>query len=293
MKKYFNRIITIMICLLMVQITMLNAQEAEEKVDTRPVRSPFETTTLIDMPTIKNLNKGSFDLMIHHRFGKMGNGFDDLFGIYAPSNIRMGLVYGVTDNISVGFGTEKNNKMQQLLWKWNILNQTRSGNIPVNLTYYGNVVIDAANEEKFGVNYEFPHRLSFFNELMVSRKFSRKISLLAGVSFTHFNSVDSLAEHDKIAIHAGGRIMLWGTNSLILEYSQPLQLLNIAEHVELINPPKAGLGIGLEFGTSTHAFQVFVSNYEHIIEQRNIAFNQNDFFDGDILLGFNITVRLN
>jgi hypothetical protein len=51
------------------------------------------------------------------------------------------------------------------------------------------------------------------------------------------------------------------------------------------------LAAGVEIGTSTHSFRVFVTNYNSIMLNRSIAFNQNNFFDGDIMFGFNITVR--
>lgn len=270
---------------------LVRAQEAEENKDL-PVRSPYEAVMLVDFPTTKTPVKGAVEIHIHHRFGTFGNGFSDLLGIYAPANIRMGFKYGLTDRIALGFGTEKNHKMQEFILAYRILEQTRSGKMPVSVMYYGNAVIDARAKEVFGVNYKGSHRLSYFNQLIVSRKFSSAFTLHAGASFSHFNSVDSLLEHDKIALHFGGRLKIWSDNSLVFEYSQPLEPKNFAEHVELTNPPKAGLSLGLELGTSTHAFQIFVSNYQEIIPQQNVSFNQNDFFDGGALLGFNITVRL-
>lgn len=263
-----------------------------EKQGKLPVRSPYEAVMLVDFPTTKTPTKGSIEYYIHHRFGTFGNGWSDLAGIYAPANIRMGLNYGLTNRISLGFGTEKNHKMQEFNVAYRILDQTRSNKIPVAVMYYGNLVIDARAEEVFGVNYEFSHRLSYFNQLLISRKFTNAITVHTGLSFSHFNSVDSLLEHDKIAWHLGGRIKVWSDNSFIFEFTQPLEPKNFAEHVELTNPPKAGLSLGIELGTSTHAFQIFVSNYQEIIPQQNVSFNQNDFFDGDKLIGFNITVRI-
>jgi len=48
---------------------------------------------------------------------------------------------------------------------------------------------------------------------------------------------------------------------------------------------------GIEIGTSTHAFRVFVSNYNAIIKNRSIAYNTNNPLDGDFQFGFNISVR--
>jgi hypothetical protein len=266
--------------------------QEEDKKEEQPVRSPYEAVMLVDFPTTKTPAKGAIEIHIHHRFGTFSGGKGDLLGVYAPANIRMGLKYGLTDRIALGFGTEKNHKMQEFALAYRIFDQTRSNKMPVAIMYYGNAVIDARAKEVFGVNYQGSHRLSYFNQLIVSRKFSTNFTLHAAASFSHFNSVDSLLEHDKIALHLGGRLKIWSDNSLVFEYTHPIAPNNFAEHVELTNPPKSGLSLGLELGTSTHAFQVFVSNYQEIIPQQNVSFNQNDFFDGDMLIGFNITVRI-
>jgi hypothetical protein len=84
---------------------------------------------------------------------------------------------------------------------------------------------------------------------------------------------------------AGVRANLFGPHSLIFEYDQLLT------RQELDVQPKPNLSIGWEIGTATHTFQVFMTNYNQIIGQRNLVFNTNDFTKGDYLFGFNITVR--
>lgn len=266
-------------------------QEEVKEVE-RPVRSPYEAVMLVDFPTTKTPSKGSFEYYIHHRFGSVENGISDLWGFYAPANIRIGANYGITKNISVGFGTEKNHKMQAFNIAYRVFEQTRSNKTPVSVMLYGNAVIDSRDKAVFGENYKGSNRVSYFSQLIVGRKLTKAVTLHTAVSFSHFNSVDSLLEHDKIAWHIGGRVKIWSDNSFIFEYTKPLAPKNFAEHLELTNPPKAGLSMGLELGTSTHAFQIFVSNYQGIVPQQNVSFNQNDFFDGDVLLGFNITVRI-
>jgi hypothetical protein len=265
--------------------SILKAQEDSKKED-KPVRSPYETAILIDFPTTLTPSKGSMQLLIHHRFGTIED-ISDLYGIYAPSNIKMTLDYAVTDNIMVGIATEKNNKVQDLHWKWTVLNQTRSGRIPVSVSYYGMAGIDARNKDFFGENYTFQNRIMLFNELIVSRKFTPELTVQAAVSHAHFNAVNRDEKHDHVGIHLGGRYKIWNSNSFIFEYTYPFKIVPSEE----INPPKQGFSAGIEFGTSTHGFQVFASNYNGLNPVINVSRTQNDFFQGDILLGFNITIR--
>lgn len=260
----------------------------EEAQQDLPVRAPFETSILIDNHNVVSPLKGALEFEIHHRFGVVTNGIEDIFGIYAPSNIRMGLNYGITDRIMVGFGTTKDYKLQDFQGKYAIMQQTRSGKVPVSLSFYGNMVIDAREEDAFGPEESFKsiHRLSYFSQLMVARKFSDKFSLQAAPGFAYFNAVPEGYKNANLAFHAGGRARVIGMNSIIFEYNQ---LLTKQEDENL--QPKPGLSAGIELGTATHCFQIFVSNFYNIINQYNLLYNTNDFFSGDLHLGFNITVR--
>ncbi|MFC2118890.1 DUF5777 family beta-barrel protein [Bacteroidota bacterium] len=263
------------------------AQDATTDSGKKPVRDPWASTLLIDNQTSLMQYSGSLELIIHHRFGEIKD-FSDLLGIYAPSNIKMGLNYGVNDWLMVGLGTEKNNKFQELQWKAKILSQNRSGSIPVDIVYYGNIGLDARDEEVFGANYKFTNRLSYFNQLIISRKFTPAFSFQVAPSYMHFNAVDSVMHNDYFGLSAGGRYKIYNEISLLVEYDQGFPIGTMANDEEL---PKPNFAFGVEFGTSTHCFQVVAASYDNIINQKNYAYNKNDFFDGKIFLGFNITVR--
>ena len=286
--KRWNNIqirISILSMLLLLSAGISYAQEEEE--EDRPVRSPWTTGVLIDNQTTLTQTAKSFEFRIHHRFGAIKE-MSDLFGIYAASNIRLGVNYGITDKLMIGFGTEKYNKMQEFCVKYNIFPQTRSGKMPVALTYFANAVIDARSEELFGKDYSFSKRMSYFHQLMIARKFSKKISLQTAVSYSHFNAVDSTWQNDYVGIFIGGRFNVYNKMSIIFEYTQPFSVKEVEDYQ---NEPKPNLGLGLEFGTSTHAFQVFAAQYDNIIAQKNLAYNLNDMGDGGWRFGFNITAR--
>jgi hypothetical protein len=166
------------------------AQEEQTDTDRRPVKEVFNSSLLIDQQTNMSPYKGGLELIIHHRFGTMANGFTDLAGIYAASNIRLGFNYGITEKLSVGIGTERYNKISDLYAKYIILQQKRTG-MPVSLGFLTQIGVDGRDKAVFEKSYEFTNRLSYFNELIVSRKFNSKLSLQAAVSYSHFNAVGS------------------------------------------------------------------------------------------------------
>lgn len=256
----------------------------EEEPDNRPIRPPFETITLIDNQTTVNLDKGSFLLEIQHRFSEIKE-IADLFGIYGSANTRLGLAYGITDKIQLGFGTTRDYMLQDLEWKYSILTQTRSGKIPVSLSYYGNAVLDARDAKYFGPeeDYKFIYRLSYLNQIIVSRNFGGWGSFMLAPTFVYYNAVPEGYNNVNASLYFGGRLQVIGMNSIVFEYDQPLIMPE--------NDIYPNMSLGLEVGTSTHAFRVFVSNYNAIVKNRSIAFNGNNPFDGDFQFGFNISIR--
>lgn len=261
----------------------LSGQESEDYA----VRM-FETSILVDNQTVNTPFKGMFEFEIHHRFGTVENALDDLFGIWAPGNIRLGLNYGITDRLMIGAGTGKNYKAQDLAIKYALLQQTSSGSVPVSVTLYGNMGINLLNQNTFGPAHDWReiHRLSYLAQAIIGRQFGEKLSMQVAPTFIWFNAVEEGYKNANYGISAGAEYNLFGSHSLILEYDQ---LFNKQENEEF--NPKPQLSLGWEIGTATHAFQIFFANYKDIVGQYNFLYNQNSIGDGDYLIGLNITVR--
>ena len=269
-------------------------EEGETKKKEKPVRAMFESTWLIDNQSVVVPIKGTFQMDILHRFGVVKNGFDDLYGVFAPSNIKLGFNYTVIDNLSLGLGLTKGNMTWDFNVKYAFLQQTRSGSTPLSLTYFANAAVDSRPETGGdpGLFLNGSDRLSYFHQLIIARKVSDAFSIQLAPSYSHYNAVaafinsegeiEGFMKNDHLAIAISGRYMIKDQLSLIASYDQP-----ITEH--LSNNPNYGLAFGIEMSTSSHAFQIFVGNYKDIIPQRNNVFNKNDIGDGEILIGFNIT----
>lgn len=261
----------------------------EKKVD-KPVRTPWESGTLVNHQTSITQYKNTLEMVISHRFGAIDNGISDVFGIMAPgANIRIGLNYSILENVAVGFGTNSQKQYQDFQAKYTPFEQTRENTIPVSLTIYGNAAIDGREKATFGVDYEFSDRLSYFSEVIVGRKVNDWLSVQASVNFTHYNSVDSLLDNDKVGLGFGGRIKFSPQSSLTLELGVPLKIESISQHTSFTNHPKPHFSIGYEVSTSTHAFQIFLTNGLGILPQELYMYNLNEFDSKSIRFGFNIT----
>lgn len=251
------------------------------KTKSKIQREAFESSTLIDNQTNTLFNKGSLEFVINHRFGLVNAspGDNDLIGIWGPSNIRLGLSYAVTDWVTVGFGTTKDSRLQDFNLKLAILKQTTDNKYPVSVSYFGNFTVDARRKENFRHTED---RYSFFNQIIIARRFNRNISFQVAPSWSHYNVVENFMRNDMFAISFGGRVKISPSMALMAEYSQSINTYEKSS-------PDPGISAGIEFSTGSHAFQVYIANYKGIVPQKNIMFNQNNFFAGDFLIGFNIT----
>ncbi|MFA6484150.1 MAG: DUF5777 family beta-barrel protein [Bacteroidales bacterium] len=289
MKSIHNSLKLISVILLLAFSTQAFAQDEATGPDRRPVTEVFNSSLLIDQQTNTSPYKGGLELIIHHRFGTMDKGFADLAGIYASSNIRLGFNYGITERLSVGIGTERYNAFQDVYAKYLILQQKRTG-MPISLSFLTQVGLDARNKEYLGKDSAFVNRFSYFNQVIISRKFNSKFSLQFAPSFIHFNAVDSTKRNDYIGISAGARYKVYNEMSIIATYDQGFALQG--ERSYMITP-KPSFGLGLEIGSPTHCFMIFASNSYDIVPQKNFAFNKYSVLDGakGIRVGFNLTVR--
>jgi hypothetical protein len=264
------------------------AQDDAENTGKLPIKSTFSSGFLIETPSIVTNFKGTLEFNIQHRFSTMQNGFSDLFGVYGGANTRLALSYGITDRITLGIGTTQNNKLQDLNWKFSIMKQNREGSVPVSVSYFGNFVVDARDKEFFppAATYRFIHRFSYFTEIMIARKFNNILSLQFAPQFVYYNSVDTVHKNFNYGFSFGGRVKMWDSKSIIFELDQPL--------IKNSNS-KNNLALGFDISTATHAFQIFLTNYQGIIGQQNLVYNSNNPFTKELsknyMLGFNITVR--
>lgn len=275
--KRNTKLTTIACILAFLSAGFLFAQDEAE-----PVMPAFETLTLVDAQTTASPYKGQFMLEIQHRFSQIKE-ISDIFGIYGSANTRIGLSYGITDKLMLGFGTTRKNMLQDLEWKYAILTQTSK--MPISLSYHGNAVLDARDSKYFGPeeDYKFSYRMSYLNQLIVSSRVGEKISLQVAPTFVWFNAVPEGYSNINASINAGARFQVLGFSSIILEYEQPL--------IDADTDVYPNLAFGVEVGTSTHSFRVFASNYDYIVRNQSIAYNSNNPWDGDFRFGFNITIR--
>ena len=280
--------------------------EVKRATKVKPVKNTFESVWIIDNQTVLVPIKGTFEMDIMHRFGTVQKGYQDFWGFFAPSNIRLGVSYSPINKLNLGVGITKSNMLWDASAKYSLITQTK-GRYPVSVTYYANAAYDTRKDADNSIFKFQTQRISFFNQLIIARKLTNKLSIQVAPSISHQNSVNGYytkndstgkevfqeMKHDHIAIAVSGRYKLTNVTSLMVNYDQP-----ITKHAT--HNPNPNLSFGFEFNTSNHSFQLFAGNYSLLNQQRNNLFNTNSPFGytngegkkvggGNFLIGFNIT----
>ncbi len=278
--------------------TAHEAEEAPAPKKSKPVKETFASIWILDNQTVMVPIKGTMELDFMHRFGTIENGYQDFFGLFAGTNIRLAGNYVPIDKLMVGLSFTEYNLTWEGYAKYALLQQTQDNKIPVSVTYYGDVSIDTKADPTGTLYPHFSDRMLFFNQLIFARKINDRFSIQVAPSITHVNTVQGFypgdttsdgksvlkkeMHNDHFAIAFSGKIKLSNTLNLLLNYDQPL-----TKH--MTNNPNPNLSAGLEINTSAHAFQVLIGNYRYITPSRNNYYNNNNYQDGQWLIGFNIT----
>lgn len=291
---------------LMAQTDSIATPEVKRSAKVKPVKNTFESVWIIDNQTVMVPIKGTFEMDIMHRFGTVQKGYQDFWGFFAPSNIRLGVSYSPINKLNLGVGITKSNMLWDASAKYSLITQTK-GKYPVSVTYYANAAYDTRKDADNSIFKYQTQRISFFNQLIIARKLTNKLSIQVAPSISHQNAVNGYytkndstgkdifqeMKHDHIAIALSGRYKLTNVTSLMVSYDQP-----ITKHAT--HNPNPNLSFGFEFNTSNHSFQLFAGNYALLNQQRNNLFNTNSPFGytngegkkvggGNFLIGFNIT----
>ncbi len=257
----------------------------EEEESINYASATFKDSRIINVQSNETAAKGVLRFVISHRFGRLSDGAYELFGL-DNATIRLGLDYGITDQIQVGIARSSFEKTYEGNLKVKLLRQSSGGKeVPVSLTWYSGMYINGLRwEEPDRENY-FTSRLSYAHQVIVTRKFSKSFSLAFVPSYLHDNLVRTAEmNNDQLALGFGGRVKLTNRLSLNAEYHYRL-----IKRVEQDDPYNNSFSIGVDIETGGHVFQLHVTNSRGMFETAFIGETAGRWVDGDIYFGFNIS----
>jgi hypothetical protein len=258
-----------------------------EKADVNEIDYTFQTfkgTRLVNGHTVETKARGNLEFIFAHRFGPVRDGVYELFGI-DDAQVRLGLDYGIKDNLSVSIGRNSEDKTIDGYFKYKVIRQSKGARtFPVTVT-----ALLGAGYKPFYKRDEEPKgfgdidRLSYVSQLLIARKFTTRLSLQLMPTLVHRNAVfHDQAKNDQLALGVGGRIKLTKSVALTSEYYYRIDTIEDDTY-------RNTLGLGIDIETGGHVFQLVMTNTRGLTERNFITETKGDFADGDIQFGFNVT----
>jgi len=247
------------------------------------VYGAFKSPRVIMSQSIEMLRPGVLDFRILHRFGAINSGAYNFFGLDGPASVRLGLEYGISNNVSVGLGHSTLFKEFDYFLKYRPVQQsTGPGSTPISLVLVAGLTHTILHSNDGDFQTYFADRNAYYQQVIVGRKFSE--------AFT-FQTMYTLVERDfrnktlyPNTVHAlgfGGRIKISHRVSINADYQYVLNQKNSALH----NP----LSLGFDIETGGHVFQLHFTNSKGMNERAILNGSEYSWGKGDIFFGFNIS----
>ncbi|HEY4108849.1 DUF5777 family beta-barrel protein [Puia sp.] len=266
-------------------LNMLNDSMSTHKGKTY-IRGTFKAEHIINAQTVESPANGNLNFVIQHRFGQLNSGAYNFFGL-DNATLRLGLDYGITDDLSVGVGRSSYLKTFDGYLKYKLLKQTEGPQMPFTVDLLGTITNYTQND--IGKPYlNAKYRTAYSGELLIARKLSSSLSLQVTPTYVHYNLVPTVADkNDVFALGLGGRMKITRRMSINAEYDivPKNQVVSTTVH--------NSLSLGWDIETGGHVFQLVFSNSQSMLATQYLTQTTGTWGKGDIYFGFNISRNFN
>jgi hypothetical protein len=244
----------------------------------------FLSSHILNSQSSELIGQRGIGFRVAHKFGKFTSGADHFFG-FDDSNSMLELNYALADWWNVGIGRATLNEEVCGFTKFRILRQSTGARfMPVSLTFVSNLEYKTRQFDNEERNNNFIDRLVYTSQLLISRKINPSLSVQLMPTYVHVNLVETLFDkNDLAALGLGATYKVYKNFRLNAEYYwvQP----HNTPFAEYHHP----LSLGICYQTSRHAFELFVTNAQGISESNYITATTDNFFKGEIRIGFNVS----
>ena len=243
----------------------------------------FKTNRIINLHSLENTAAGVMDMKISHRFATIDEGIYNLFGI-DQATIRIGLDFGLTDQLSVGVNRNSVKKAFDGFVKYKFLRQsTGKRNMPISAALVVGAAIETQKPDDPTRENYFSSRLFYTSQLIIGSKLNDYVTLELVPSYVHRNLVKTTDEkNDVYAMGIGGRIRLTRRMTINAEYVYVLPN-------QLASNFKNSLSVGLDIETGGHVFQLHFTNSTSMSEYGFITQTENNWGKNAVRFGFNVS----
>jgi hypothetical protein len=237
----------------------------------------FKALQVVTGQSTKLTAKKEWYIVVAHRFGDVSTGFKNFFGLDDAST-KLGVIYGVTDGLSLSLSRETNMKTFEFGAKYKLLKQNE--NFPVEIVGYNVMAVNTDLDKDNYPHLQFGDRLSYLTQALISRRFSDQFSLQLSPSYVHKNLYEpNIENNNQFLAGLGGRYKISKRISINAEY-----FVNFDNHSFYKNP----LSLGMDIETGGHVFQLLFSNSQLNSDIGYLTNATGKWEKGQIFFGFNL-----
>jgi hypothetical protein len=248
-----------------------------------PVELTFHAPRHINLFTVEPLSEKSMHFAIMHTFGTLDGGIENLFGIDNGATIQFSFEFGLSDKLSLGFSRSSRDKFYNLFGRYHVLQQTQNGDKPISLSLAAGagVISNSFDFLPKSQRPNFSERMAYFAQLMLARKFSKKISFQLSPLVSYFTEpmpeyLIAGNQNFYLALGFSGKWRVTERSSLTLQWIPNL-------NSDLRN----NLGLGWDIEAGGHVFQMYFVTSPALNEQYLLA-GGNGVPGEEFRLGFNV-----
>jgi hypothetical protein len=282
MKKAFIPAVALSIttCFLSAQDTSLLKGIEPNAPKKEYVTNAFKSSRVINGHSMELIGKGVLDVRILHRFGRINDGVSELFGLDQAS-MRLGFDYGLSQNLTIGFGRTTFKKELDGFIKWRPLRQARSGS-PFSWVLVAGISAYTFKNTDPQKDIKLSSRMGYYYQSIFGRKVSERFSIQLSPTLVHRNKVEVGDVNNIYALGIGSRFKLSKRTAVVIDY---FPVLNRPANSNMTN----SLSVGFDIETGGHVFQLHFSNSTGMNERAFITDTHDSWGKGEIRFGFNLS----
>ncbi|MGM8360888.1 DUF5777 family beta-barrel protein [Flavobacterium sp. ARAG 55.4] len=271
-----------LLLLLLFPLISFSQEDLLKGIDTisgkEKVSAAFKGLKIVNLESTKLAAKGDLYFIVAHRFGSVKDGFEGFFGL-DNANTQLKFVYGLTDWLTISGA--RSELAYDFSAKYTLMSQITDG-FPITIAGFSSLAINNTLKESLYPKLQFDDRFTYVQQVLISRKYSEKLSLELAPTIFHENFVDNVQQDNtQYAIGIGGRYKLSKRWSLNIDYAAHL---NRASNSVYKNP----LSVGFDLETGGHVFQMHFTSSQGIHEAGYLGQTTGDWTKGDVFFGFNL-----
>lgn len=245
----------------------------------QPDAELFWSPSVISLPSTTQLEKGDLDFTIHHTFGPVSSGLNNLFGLDAAANIRFGLDVGLTDAVMIGLGRSRFNKVVDARIKARVLSSSDT-----QVALYYNAAVETLEDGR-----DLVDRMSYHASVIAGRQLTDRLTLQVAPGFSRFvYAPDEVQPSGDVWVSLNNHYSVGTAFRYEIEPRMSLTGEYLAVLGERTDETTNVLALGVDLEAGGHVFQMFFTTSQWITPQHVVAWSRSPVSDGDFGWGFNV-----